>query len=251
MNRIIPVPQSALESTQSVKTPPQQTEEQETSNYWADNNSQSDIGTMKETVSHMHIHEPIAYLGSEEPVVTSHGKVCMWCEQGSEIDYQHDQGQHEFNKHDENLKGSSGEAGPSDCDNQPMPMDDRTETFDDDNSSTHESGIFLEDNPDDAMSTLPRIVDDNEIEDRLPNFLYHGLKRQLEQMGSRTPSIDQIEDDDWPSDGGYQDPNTPTPGQRNILRPFGRGSQSRSMGDRRDIEYTSHIQWWSEGGWRT
>jgi hypothetical protein len=87
-----------------------QTNEQETSNYWAKNDNQSDSETMVATVSHN--HKQNAYTGSDEPVVISHGKVCLWCEQESEFGYrdqpeqdnndqdQHDQGQYEQSQHD-------------------------------------------------------------------------------------------------------------------------------------------------------
>ena len=158
---------------------------------------------------------------------------------------------------EEDSEGSPDEEGPSNHGTQSMSMDDRTETVDEGNFSTHEtisSGLPME-NFEDRVNTLPQIVHDR-IELRLPNFLYRGLDHHLEQMQTRvaeTEFIDlTIEDDnDWPSDDcGYL--TTPTPCQRKIPRRIERGTSStRNLMnvDRMNVEHAPQIQWWSPDGW--
>jgi hypothetical protein len=212
LNEISPEPQSipatpqhstlALPQTAQTTKQQQETEQQqETNHHWASIDSQSDSETMLATFNHS--HNESAFPESDESVVTSHGKVCLWCQQGSEFEYQEEpdqdlydesqanQGYHELSEHHQ------GQQHPlqvhyygTENGVQGVTMDERNETLDDDNFAMYETvsnAVSQDGKSENGMDTLPQ------AEHRLLDFIYRGSDHHFEQTHTRAPQTELID----------------------------------------------------------
>lgn len=101
---------------------PYRPEEQETSHWFVSSVDQSDRSS---TIHDGHSEDQTDHLGSSQSTVNSHGKLCIWCEQGTRIeqpnDY-NDQGQHNhieiIDNHDHSQEAEEQDQERQDRDHQ-------------------------------------------------------------------------------------------------------------------------------------